>query len=212
MTAIKASVTDLLLTHDQSAQQRELLTIINEECDRLNHLVEEAAEMARLEAGEIQLKLEPIAASTLIDGALQHQKKSLGDRTVIVNVSPNLPLVRADLERTQDILVQLIDNAHLYSPKDQAITVSAELVGDSVSFSVADRGPGIDSFEQSLIFDKFYRGRDQRYQVRGTGMGLPIAKAIVAAHGGAISVTSQLGSGSVFTFSLPVAQVGSEVR
>jgi len=213
LTAIKAAVTDLLLSHEEEPpQQHELLTIINEECDRLNHLVEEAAEMARLEAGEIQLHLEPIAASTLIDGALEHLKKSLGDRPVNVNVSSNLPLVRADLDRTQDILVQLIDNAHLYSPKDQPIIVSAELSGDSVSFSVADRGPGIDSFEQGLIFDKFYRGRDQRYQVRGTGMGLPIAKAIVAAHGGSISVTSQLGSGSVFSFTLPVAQVGSEVR
>jgi two-component system, OmpR family, sensor histidine kinase KdpD len=213
LTAIKAAVTDLLLSHSEGTlQQPELLTIINEECDRLNHLVEEAAEMARLEAGEIQLNLEPVAASTIIDGALQHLKKSLGDRPIVLNVGQNLPLVRADIERTQDILVQLIDNAHLYSPKDLPITVSAELIGDSITFSVADRGPGIDSFEQGLIFDKFYRGRDQRYQVRGTGMGLPIAKAIVGAHGGTISVTSQLGSGSVFSFTLPVAQVGSEVR
>jgi len=73
---------------------------------------------------------------------------------------------------------------------------------------VADRGPGIDPFEQGLIFDKFYRGKDQRYQVRGTGMGLPIAKAIVTAHGGTISVTSQLNAGSVFTFTLPIASRG----
>jgi two-component system, OmpR family, sensor histidine kinase KdpD len=213
LTAIKAAVTDLLSSDSEnSPQQHELLTIINEECDRLNHLVEEAAEMARLEAGETQLHLEPVAPTTLIDGALLHLKKSLGDRPVIVNASSNLPLVRADHDRTQDILVQLIDNAHLYSPKDQPITVSAEAQGDSIAFTVADRGPGIDSFEQGLIFDKFYRGRDQRYQVRGTGMGLAIAKAIVAAHGGTISVTSQLGSGSVFSFTLPVAQVGSEVR
>jgi two-component system sensor histidine kinase KdpD len=81
-----------------------------------------------------------------------------------------------------------------------------------VTLSVADRGPGIDPFEQGLIFDKFYRGRDQRYQVRGTGMGLPIAKAIVAAYGGNISVTSQLGHGSVFSFTLPVAPVWSDAR
>ncbi len=73
-----------------------------------------------------------------------------------------------------------------------------------MTFSVADRGPGIDPFEQGLVFDKFYRGRDQRYQVRGTGMGLPIAKAIVGANGGSISVTSQLGHGSVFLFTLPI--------
>ena len=70
--------------------------------------------------------------------------------------------------------------------------------------SVADRGPGIDDFEQSLVFDKFYRGRNQRLRVQGTGMGLAIAKAIVEAHGGRTGVTSQLGHGSVFYFSLPV--------
>ena len=69
--------------------------------------------------------------------------------------------------------------------------------------SVADRGPGIDDFEQSLIFDKFYRGRNQRTRIQGTGMGLAIAKAIVEAHGGSIGVTSQLGHGSVFFFTLP---------
>jgi two-component system, OmpR family, sensor histidine kinase KdpD len=213
LTAIKAAVTDLLVTTSQNPpQQHELLTIINEECDRLNRLVEEAAEMARLEAGEIQLHLEPVEVPVLIDDALQHLKKSLCDRPIVKNVSENLPRVSADLQRAQDILVQLIDNAQLYSPKEKPIIISAELAGDFVTLSVADQGPGIDSFEQGLIFDKFYRGRDQRYQVRGTGMGLPIAKAIVTAHGGTISVTSQLGSGSVFSFTLPVAPAGSNGR
>ena len=168
--------------------------------------------MAKLEAGELQLHLEPLSVSSIIDAAVQHLRKSLGDRRIIVNVNPEVPPVHADANRTKDILVQLIDNAHLYSPKDQPITISADLIGDCVALSVADRGPGIDPFEQGLIFDKFYRGRDQRYQVRGTGMGLPIAKAIVTAHGGAISVTSQLGHGSVFSFTLPVAPVWSETR
>lgn len=213
LTAIKAAATDLLASSStQNHQQHELLTIINEECDRLNHLVEEAAEMARLEAGELQLHLKPRSVTEIIDAAVRHLRKSLGDRQIIVKLGPELPQVRADLDRTKDILVQLIDNAHLYSPKDQLITISADLNGDFVTLSVADRGPGIDPFEQGLIFDKFYRGRDQRYQVRGTGMGLPIAKAIVAAHGGNISVTSQLGHGSVFSFTLPVAPVWSEAR
>jgi two-component system sensor histidine kinase KdpD len=213
LTAIKAAATDLLVSAVKSPpQQHELLTIINEECDRLNRLVEEAAEMARLEAGEIQLQMEPVPVSAIIDGALQHLRKSLADRPIVENIAANLPAVRADLERAQDILVQLVDNAQLYSPREKPIIVSAELTGDFVTFSVADHGPGIDSFEQSLVFDKFYRGRDQRYQVRGTGMGLPIAKAIVSAHGGAISVTSQLGSGSVFSFTLPVAPAGNNGR
>jgi two-component system sensor histidine kinase KdpD len=70
--------------------------------------------------------------------------------------------------------------------------------------SVADRGDGIDTLEQTLIFEKFYRGKDQRYQVQGTGMGLPIAKAIIEAHSGTISLTSQRGQGSVFSFTLPI--------
>jgi two-component system, OmpR family, sensor histidine kinase KdpD len=213
LTSIKASVTDLLAARSADpAQQHELLTIINEECDRLNHLVEEAAEMAKLEAGEIQLHLQPVPVQLVIDTAVQHLRKALGDRKVDVRITPDLPPVRADLDRAKDILVQLIDNAQLYSPKDQPITISAEQTGDFITFSVADRGPGIDPFEQGLIFDKFYRGRDQRYQVRGTGMGLPIARAVVTAHSGSISVTSQLGNGSVFSFTLPVVNSWSLPR
>src|SRR3974390_624297 len=168
--------------------------------------------MARLEAGEIQLDRRSVEAAELINAAIQHLRSSLGDRPIHIHVSEQLPPVLADANRAQDILVQLIDNADLYSPKDQPVTIYAELTGDCVTFSAADRGPGIDPFEQGLIFDKFYRGRDQRYQVRGTGMGLPIAKAIVNAHGGSITVTSQLGHGSVFSFTLPVAPLRVESR
>jgi two-component system sensor histidine kinase KdpD len=207
LTSMKAAVTSLLASVKTSAeQQRELLSIINEECDRLNHLVEEASEMARLEAGEIELHFAPTPIEEIVQDALGQMKSSLAGRAVHVKLSPDLPRVKADPERTKDILVNLIDNANLYSPKEEPITISAEVTGDCVATHVADRGPGIEDFEQGMIFDKFYRGKDQRYLVRGTGMGLPIAKAIVAAHGGSISVTSQLGHGSVFSFTLPIAR------
>lgn len=213
LTSMKAAVTSLLATDNPGPEQkRELLTIINEECDRLNHLVEEAAEMARIEAGEIELQLEPTPVDEIVQAALLPSKTSLAGREVVVRVDKNLPLVSADLDRIKDALVKLIDNANLYSPKELPITISAELTGDTVTTSVADRGPGIDDFEQQMIFDKFYRGKDQRYLVRGTGMGLPIAKAIIVAHKGNIGVTSQLGHGSVFSFTLPVATVKEEAR
>jgi len=205
LTSMKASVSSLLTSQNSDPQQtRELLTIIDEECDRLNRLVEEAGEMAKLEAGEFALALAPAAMEEIIQMALAHCKTSLAGRPVDVRVCSNLPRVRADAERAKEALVQLVDNANLYSPKDQPITITAELTGDTVTTSVADRGPGIDDFEQTMIFDKFYRGKDQRYLVRGTGMGLPIAKALITAQQGTISVTSQLGHGSVFSFTLPV--------
>jgi two-component system, OmpR family, sensor histidine kinase KdpD len=213
LTSIKAATTSLLAAANADpGQLHELLTIINEECDRLNRLVEEAAEMSRLEAGEFELDLAPTQIGDIIEAALAQCSAALTGRIVDVNVSPNLPPVRADLNRIKDALVHLIDNANIYSPKEQPITISAELAGDCVTTSVADRGPGIDDFEQGMIFDKFYRGKDQRYLVRGTGMGLPIAKAIITAHKGTISVTSQLGHGSVFSFTLPVDRSAGETR
>jgi two-component system, OmpR family, sensor histidine kinase KdpD len=213
LTSIKAATTGLLAEESPDREQtRELLTIINEECDRLNRLVEEAAEMSRLEAGEFELNLAPTQIGDIIEAALAQCNTPLGDRNVEVKLNPGLPPVRADLNRIKDALVHLIDNANIYSPKDQPITISAERMGDTITTSVADRGPGIDDFEQGMIFDKFYRGKDQRYLVRGTGMGLPIAKAIITAHKGTISVTSQLGHGSVFSFTLPVDRSAGETR
>ena len=205
LTAIKASITTLISNGTTAAaQQKELLTVINEECDRLNHLVEEAAEMARLEAGQVELKLAPVPVREIVDLALAHCRNTLGPREVRAQIPENLPPVRADRDRAREVLGHLVDNANHYSPMDQPILITAEAVANSVVISVADRGVGIEEIEQGIIFDKFYRGKDQRYLVQGTGMGLPIAKALVEAHGGTISVTSQIGHGSVFSFSLPI--------
>lgn len=213
LTSIKASVTSLLSAQKpDAAQQRELLTVVDEECDRLNHLVEEASEMARLEAGEFELNLSAVPIQRIIEAALEHCRNALGSREIRLQIAPGLPPVRADLDRAKEVLLQLLDNANLYSPKDRPIVIRAEANGNSVVTSVADQGPGIEDLEQGMIFDKFYRGKDQRYLVQGTGMGLPIAKAIVEAHGGSISVMSQLGHGSVFSFMLPAERSTGERR
>src|SRR5260370_4727999 len=151
---MKAAVTSMLATEDSAtAQNHDLLGIINEECDRLNHLVEEAAEMARLEAGEIELHYAPTSMEEIIQGALALSKAALGVREIQVKVAADLPPVEADLDRVQDILVKLIDNANLYSPKEQPIIITAELNADYVTPSVADLGPGIDDLSQGMIFD-----------------------------------------------------------
>ncbi len=213
LTSIKASVTSLISPVKlDEAQRDELLHVINEECDRLNRLVGEAAEMARLEAGEVKLQLEPVRAADLISGALEVCKGVLGTRPVRVEVKDPELRVRADVARAEEVLVHLIQNANLYSSPEHPITIGAEASGEYVQFSVADQGPGIGEAELGLIFDKFYRGADQRYRVQGTGMGLPIAKAIVEAHGGTIGVISQLGHGSVFSFNLPILRGSTEQK
>ncbi len=204
LTSIKAAVTNLLSNSSlNDSQRRELLDIINEESDRLNRLVGEAAEMSQLDAGNVDLNIEPHSIDEVISSALLHCRGSLAHRPVDVRIAPALPRVRVDLPRAREVLIQLVENANQYSPSDQPITITAEKNGDFVLTSVADRGNGIDDPEQGLIFEKFYRGKDQRFTIQGTGMGLPIAKAIVEAHGGSISLTSQRGHGSVFSFTLP---------
>jgi two-component system, OmpR family, sensor histidine kinase KdpD len=213
LTSIKASATSLLSAGGQDEGRRhELLSVIDEECDRLNHLVEEAKEIAQLESGEVELEFNAVPVDRLVEAALAQCGKALNSREMRVQVETGLPPVRADLNRVKEVLVQLIDNANLYSPKDRPISISAEANGNFVTINVADQGPGIEDLEQGMIFDKFYRGKDQRYLIQGTGMGLPIAKAIVEAHGGSIGVTSQVGHGSVFSFTLPVESSNPKKR
>ncbi len=205
LTAIKASVTSLLGSPGHSPEERqELLTIINEESDRLNRLVGEAAEMAQLDANKVEFRFESAPIGNAVEEAIDELKQLLVQHPVDVRIPAGLPNARMDSAHIKEVLVHLIENAAKYSPADAPIRITAEAKEQTLTINIADRGPGIDDFEQSLVFEKFYRGRNQRVQVHGTGMGLAICKAIVEAHGGRLGVTSQLGHGSVFYFSLPV--------
>jgi len=209
LTSIKASVTTLLSGAGLDASgQRDLLTVIDEETDRLNRLVGEAAEMAQLDSGMFKLDLQVHSMHEAIRLAMEDAEGALANHPVEVVAAENLPPVRMDQQRIREVLMHLLENAGKYSEAGMPIKVTSEVRGDRLITSVADRGPGIDSFEQALIFEKFYRGQHQRYMAPGTGMGLAIAKVIVEAHGGTIGVVSQVGSGSVFSFSLPVERQG----
>lgn len=205
LTSIKASVTALLSSAViDEAGRRDLLAVIDEEADRLNRLVGEAAEMSQLDAQQVELQLTACSVNEIVEAALEKSRQLLGEHELRLQIPEALPKVRVDLERIEEVLIHLLENAAKYSPENTPITVSSEPHGQMVEVSVADHGPGIDDIEQSLVFEKFYRGRDQRYRVQGTGMGLSISKAIVEAHGGTMGLTSQLDHGSVFHFTLPV--------
>jgi two-component system sensor histidine kinase KdpD len=209
LTAIKASATTMLQTsepgHALTPEQRyELLTVIDEESDRLNRLVSEAVEMAQLDTQEVHMTFASVAVQDLIDRAISSCAIVLADRQVQIKV-PSLPVVTADAEFVTKVLINLLENAAKYSAPRTPVFVSAERHSDMVAISVADRGFGIDLSEQGLIFERFYRAGAQSQQTSGTGMGLAISRAIIEAHRGVLSVTSQIGEGSVFIFTLPIA-------
>jgi two-component system sensor histidine kinase KdpD len=204
LTAIKAAASMLLLPKTlDPAEQSELLTVIDEESDRLNQLVSEAVEMAQLDTQEVHMRFGAMAVEELVRRAMESCSSLLDGREVKVSL-PALPPVKADAEFITKVLANLIENAAKYSPAGSPIFISADRKGEMISVSVADRGIGIDLAEQSLIFERFYRANVPSQQTWGTGMGLAISRAIIEAHHGTLSVTSQLGEGSVFSFTLPV--------
>jgi len=205
LTAIKASAETLLSDAELDKPQRnDLLLVINQEGDRLNRLIGEAAEVSQLDSGGLQPDIEPHQIREAIDAALSTCQPTLGGHAVELSIPQQLPAVPMDVARITEVISQLLMNAAKYSPVGTPIHITVDLRNSEVVTSIADHGPGIDELEQQMIFEKFYRGRDQRTLIQGTGMGLAIAKAIVELHNGKIGVTSQVGKGSVFHFSLPV--------
>lgn len=205
LTSITAAITTLrsgvLLGQEQ---REELMIVIEEEAKRLDRLVGEAMEMAELDARHILLDIHTQPIGEAIHQAISGLDAPLRTRSIEVRLPSSLPPVPMDKNQIVKVLHHLLENAAKYSPPESPIVVSAEVTGDALVTNVADRGVGIDDQEQTMVFDKFYRALGQRYRVPGTGMGLAIAKALVEAHGGSITVTSQPGYGSVFSFSLPL--------
>ncbi len=205
LTSIKGAASAMILTPEMPRESRvELLEVIDEESDRLNLLVSRATEMAQLDSQQVHMSFKAVDVRPMLDEAKETCGNVMTNHLISISAPP-LPKVTADPEFISKVLYNLLENAVKYSAPGTPIFLSAQQQQHQVLISVADRGFGIDSSEQALIFDRFYRARSQVGQVLGTGMGLAISKAIVEAHGGTLSVTSQLGQGSVFTFTLPVA-------
>jgi two-component system, OmpR family, sensor histidine kinase KdpD len=205
LTSIKGAVTHLL-SKERDAEEHELLTIANEEADRLNHIVVEVLEMARIEAAKLHPERGPYPVGDIVAAVLRNMDSVLKDRPMELQIPDALPPADVDFEFIQQVIRQLLDNALKYSPAGSELAISARVENEKIVVSIADHGYGITENEQDRIFEKFYRGQEQRGNVAGTGLGLSIAKGIVEAHGGKIWVSSQPGSGSVFNFSLPICK------
>ncbi len=205
LTSIKGATETLLTTEAMDGEnRRELLTIIDEETTRLNLLISQAVEMAQIESQEIHMNFAAVALVDVIAEAQESCASGSSTHPVSIQVKPSLR-VSADREMMAKVFCNLLENAAKYSAAGSPIFITAEERNGMVTTNVADRGIGIDASEQELIFDRLYRSKLQNRQVSGTGMGLAISRAIVEAHGGTLRVTSQVGHGSVFTFSLASA-------
>jgi two-component system sensor histidine kinase KdpD len=210
LTSIKAVTTDLLSNPEESLsqQQRGLVAIADEGADRLDRLVTEAIQLARIEGGKFQLNRGVHFPSSLLSAALRQTKTLTDGRDIKLQMADDLPLVFVDAELIVLMIAHLIDNAVKYSRPGSPILISADAGKKGVIVHVADQGPGISQDEQTRIFEKFYRGSGGQH-LKGTGMGLAIAREIIRAHGEEIWVKSRPDKGSEFSFSLPVAPVES---
>jgi K+-sensing histidine kinase KdpD len=208
LTGIKAAVTTMLSDSDapaaalDSSGRRELLTVIDEETDRLDRLVSAASQMAQLESSAVVLHPENVAVHDIIQDAVEAARAQLLNHELLIDLPERVPRVRVDREQTTRALRHLLENAGKYSPAGTAVRIRAEAAGSQVRIAVSDAGPGIEPKEQSLVFNKFFRGAGHRHRTPGSGMGLAIAKALVEAQAGQIGVSSSP-SGTTFFIVLP---------
>ena len=217
LTSIKASITTLLdeirggespVALDRESKV-EMMEVIDEESDRLSRFINGLIELARIEAGELQLRRRWGVVDEIISTALQRAEPITRNHRVDLQVEKELPAVRVDERAVSEVVYTLIDNAAKYSPKGSTIRLSARRAGEElIQMAVEDEGPGIANDLRERVFDKFFRAtRDGDVTTRqpsGTGMGLAIAKGIVEAHEGRIWIESgEGGRGTRVVFTLP---------
>jgi PAS domain S-box-containing protein len=183
---------------------RERLAAIEDEADRLNHLVGNLLYASRIQAGGLKMERTEVDIADVVRSAVRRFVARAPDLDVRVRLPASVPAVSADRERIQEVVLNLLDNAVKYSPRGRRIRVRGQVTGDEVIIHIVDLGQGIPLREQERIFERFERvDNASSRRTQGAGLGLYICRAIVEAHGGRIWVRSELGQGSTFSFSLP---------
>lgn len=172
------------------------------EAERLNRLVGNLLNMTRLEANAIHLRLEPCDIQDVIGSALDQLEERLGKKPIVVTLPEELPMVMLDFVLVEQVLVNVIDNAIKYSPKDTQIDIDVSQTEKEITIRISDRGIGIPNEDLERVFNKFYRV-SRPENVSGTGLGLAICKGIVETIGGKISAANREGGGALITITFP---------
>jgi two-component system sensor histidine kinase BaeS len=220
LTSVQGFAELLMLEREQlDPRQAETVEIILDNTRHLVRLLNDLLDLARSDAGRLTIKPVPTDVGALVEDAvrtMRAQTEAAG-QALSERVEPGLPPVDADPDRVRQVLVNLLTNAHQYSPGGASIQVTAERAGADVEIAVTDDGPGMPSEQLEHIFERFTRGDAGMTQhVGGTGLGLAISKSLVELHGGTIAADSTPGRGSAFRVRLPAAaaadRAGAEAR
>ena len=183
--------------------QIELSSAIYGEAQRMSNLVNNILDMARLDAGAVELNKQWHPLEEIIGTVLTGLQKRLEGREVTVNIPPGIPMLYADSVLIEQVLINLLENALRYTPEASPLQISVEITPFAVEVFVADRGPGIPKGMETKLFEKFYRVRQEAAQ-SGVGLGLAICRAIVEVHGGTIQAQNRASGGAIFSFMIPV--------
>lgn len=170
--------------------RRELAQTALEEAERLNRFVQNLLDMTRIGSGDLKPRADWVDAADVIDAALTRTQQALGDRPVVLDIDPALPLLRADPLLLTQAFVNLLDNAGKYAPPGAPVRIAAMVCDGMAQFAVADRGPGVPAADRERIFDLFFRVEGGDARPAGTGLGLAICRGIVEAHGGTVHVAA----------------------
>jgi two-component system sensor histidine kinase KdpD len=186
-----------------SAQQLEMATSLSDKSQRMADMVTNLLDMARIQSGEVRLRLDWQSMEELVGSAVKQAQGALGPRPLSIHIDPGVSLVECDAVLIERVLANLLENAGKYTPAQTPVEITVRAVDDELRVSVRDHGPGVAKGQEELIFEKFTRGQAES-ATPGVGLGLAICRAIVEAHRGRIGVTPTLPHGATFTFSLPL--------
>ena len=202
LTAIRVAASNLQASWLADSDRREQSDLILSEVGRLNHLFGNILEMARIDAGAVNAEAEWVHPSEIVEAARDRVAQALRDHPVQIAVESDA-LVHVDPRLTAAALSQLLENAAWYAPDASPIAVNASVSSDGLTLNVRDRGPGIATNDLPHLFERFYRGREAGRRAVGTGMGLSIARGLLAAQHGRVWAENCAGGGAQFTIVVP---------
>ncbi|HMH28998.1 MAG TPA: two-component system sensor histidine kinase KdpD [Steroidobacteraceae bacterium] len=204
LTVLVGLAESLALTAPKlSGAQMETAQAIQDEAHRMSTLVSNLLDMARIESGEVKLNLQWQPLEEVVGAALEAARGMMQRHSVVVQLPRDLPLVKFDAVLIERVLVNLFENVSKYTPPGCTVTLSAQVIGDQLSVSVADNGPGLPAGREEAVFQKFTRG-ERESSTPGVGLGLAICRAIIESHQGKITGSARPGGGAIFTFTLPL--------